>query len=51
MTDQRLAELEAQHLALGAEIAKLRAAQPTPAPRPPRDEGVPPNDALLKCAE
>jgi hypothetical protein len=37
MTD-KLAELEAQHLALGAEIAKLRAAQPAPAPRPPRDE-------------
>jgi hypothetical protein len=39
----KLAELEAQAAALGAEIAKLKAAQPTPAPRPPRlrdEEGV-----------
>jgi hypothetical protein len=38
MTDSRLAELEAQHLALGAEIAKLRAERPTAPPPPPRDE-------------
>ena len=36
MTD-RLAELEAQHLALGAEIAKLKAERPAPPP-PVRDE-------------
>jgi hypothetical protein len=37
MTD-RLAQLEAQALALNAEIAKLKAERPAPAPPPPRDE-------------
>jgi hypothetical protein len=36
----RLAELEAQAATLNIEIAKLRAAKPTPPPRPPKDEGV-----------
>jgi hypothetical protein len=36
----RLAQLEAQAASLQAEIAALKAAQPGPAPRPPRDEGV-----------
>jgi hypothetical protein len=37
----RLAELEAQAATLNIEIAKLRAAKPTPPPRPPRrEEGV-----------
>jgi hypothetical protein len=39
MTD-RLAELEAKALALSAEISALRAIQPAPPPRPPKDEGV-----------
>jgi hypothetical protein len=37
MTD-KLAELEAKAAALAAEIATLKAGQPGPAPRPPRDE-------------
>jgi hypothetical protein len=39
MTD-RLAQLEAQAALLASEIAASRAAQPAPAPRPPKDEGV-----------
>jgi hypothetical protein len=38
MTD-RLQQLELQAAALNAEIAKLKAEQPAPPPRPPRDEG------------
>jgi hypothetical protein len=38
--DTRLAALEAEAAKLAAEIAALKAEQPAPPPRPPRDEGV-----------
>jgi hypothetical protein len=48
MTD-RLAALEAQAAALNAEIAALRATQPAPPPRPPRDDGVRVTELLTEC--
>jgi hypothetical protein len=40
MTDDRIAKLEATITAAQAELQAIKAGQPAPAPRPPRDEGV-----------